>query len=100
MAQFGRAIEAGHRMLREATNPGMRPVQRTPEAAHPVDSTFRFPDLTAAPAHPDGKTEPESQRRVPDNGVGVFRSPAFALLFEAAVAIVTFPGWQLRRLFH
>jgi hypothetical protein len=87
-------------MFPETANLNMRPVQRTLTAAHPVDSTFRFPDLIAAPAHPDGKSEPESQRRVPDNGLGVFPGPAFALLFEAALAIVTFSGWQHGRLFH
>jgi hypothetical protein len=69
-------------------------------AAHPVDSTFRFPDLIPSPAQPDGKSEPQSQRRVPDNGLGVFRGLAFALLSEGALAIITFSGWQLWRLFQ
>jgi hypothetical protein len=67
-------------------------------AAHPVDSSFRFPDLIAAPAHPDAKSEPESQHCPPDRALGAFRGLAFALIFEAALALIVFSGFEFWRL--
>lgn len=67
-------------------------------AAHPVDSSCRFPDLIAAAARPEDNSEPESKRRAPDIGVGAFRGLAFALAFEAALAIAIFSGWEFWRL--
>ena len=67
-------------------------------AAHPVDSSFRFPDLIAASAHPDGISGRESKRRPRDNGLGALRGLAFALFFEAALAFVGFSGFELWRL--
>jgi hypothetical protein len=63
-------------------------------AAHPVESSFRFPDLIAAPSHPDAKFEMESQHCPPDRALGAFRGLAFALFFEAAFGIIVFSGWQ------
>lgn len=69
-------------------------------AAHPVDTSFRFPDLIAAPAQPDGVSEPLSKRRLPDSGLGALRGFAFALVFEFAVGLVGFSGFELWRLLH
>ncbi|MGA7884130.1 MAG: hypothetical protein WCA44_00205 [Acidobacteriaceae bacterium] len=67
-------------------------------AAHPVDSSFRFPDLIAAPAHPDGISGASAKRRPADSGLGALRGLAFALVFEAALAVVGFSGFELWRL--
>ncbi len=69
-------------------------------AAHTIDSSFRFPDLIAASAHPDGKSDAESKRRLLDNGLGAFRGLAFALLFEAVLGVAGFSGFELWRLLH
>lgn len=67
-------------------------------AAHPVDTSFRFPDLIAASAHPDGIAASESKRRPADIGLGALRGLAFALVFEAALGVVGFSGFELWRL--
>jgi hypothetical protein len=67
-------------------------------AAHPVDSSFRFPDLIAASAHPDGIPAPVLKRRPSDNGLGALRGLAFALVFEATLGVVGFSGFELWRL--
>jgi hypothetical protein len=69
-------------------------------AAHSVESSFRFPDLIATPAHPDGISVPESQRGLPNHGLGAFRGLAFALVFEGLLGVVAFSGWQLWRVLH
>jgi hypothetical protein len=67
-------------------------------AAHSVDSSFRLPDLIAIPAHPDVLPERESGQPVPGNALAPFRGLGFALLFEAAVAIIGCTGFELWRL--
>ncbi len=67
-------------------------------AAHSMDSSFRFPDLIATPGHPDALPARESGHRLPGNTLGAFRGLGFALLFEAAVAIIGCTGFELWRL--
>jgi hypothetical protein len=67
-------------------------------AAHSVDPSFRFPDLIATPAHPDVLPEPEGGHPLPANGLAAFRGLGFALLFEAAIAIIGYSGFELWRL--
>lgn len=69
-------------------------------AAHPVDSSFRYPDLIAASAYPDGIPGPVSKRRPSDSGLGALRGLAFALVFEFALGVVGFSGFELWRLLH
>jgi len=64
-------------------------------AAHPVDSSFRLPHLMPASARSHAIPDPQPDRRIADNGLGALRGLAFALLFEALLAIAVFSGWHL-----
>lgn len=63
--------------------------------SHTADSSFQFPDLTAAPVQP---AEWVSDSGKVDNGLGAFRGLAFALIFEAATVFAGVSVWHVWRL--
>lgn len=63
-------------------------------AARTADSSFQFPILTSAPREGAERASP-ALAHLADRPLGAARGLAFALMFEAAVGLVGYSGWQL-----
>lgn len=66
-------------------------------ATHTADSSFNFPDITAAPVRLGERHAEAGTGRI-DNGLGALRGLAFAAAFEVLVGLAGFSAWHLWRL--